>query len=148
MKYVIIALCLFSSTMVKANNELVEKLVGNYKAVDNCAFETASLKIKNINGSRIMLISLKNNTTQGINLHSIDLDNLWTKVRTTRGMARIIKQDRIQGSTILAEEKSCLPGWISCNEWTTKAEITFLDTDTIEARLSENDSPCIFKRTL
>ena len=147
MKFAIIALCIFSSTMVSADTGLVEKLVGQYATIDgNCAYDTATIKAKRMNGVNTLLIDLNNSRTKAFNVHSMDMDNMWSRVRTTRGFQRIIKQDRIQGQTILAEEKNCSLGWISCDEWTTKAEVTLLDADTIEAKLSEAESACTFRR--
>lgn len=141
------ALALLSSFSTFATVELATKMAGKYENLDrNCAYETATVKVKNMNGGDKLLISLKNNSTGVFNVDSIDLDNLWTKIRTTRGMQRIIKQDRIQGQSFIAEERNCLLGWVGCDEWKTRAQVTLIDNETVEVSLNANEAPCTFKR--
>jgi hypothetical protein len=99
-----------------------------------------------MNDTHLLNITLSTPRVGIFNNEMIDLDNLWTKVRTTRGFQRIIKQERIQGSTLLEEEKKCLPGWVVCDEWQVKASVTLLSDDTIEAQLSADEPACTFKR--
>lgn len=147
MKIAIVAFSLFLSTFASASFDLVEKMLGQYTSVDaNCAYDSASLRVSRMDGNRILQIRLQNSNTRAFNIHSIDLDNLWTKVKTTRGFQRIIKQDRIQGSTILSEVRDCYPGWIGCSEFVRNAEVTLIDNETIEARLSVDDQSCTFRK--
>lgn len=147
MKIALVAIIALASSIASASPDLIERIVGKYNSIDsNCAYDTAKIKISRLNDSRILQIRLSNSNTKAFNVHSMDLDNLWTKVRTTRGFQRIIRQDRIQGQTLLAEEKECVPGWLVCKDWVTKAEVTLLNDDTIEARLSEDEMPCSYRR--
>lgn len=143
-----IALSLLTLSFVSmASSDLAQKLVGKYAAVDaNCAYEQANIKLSRSSDVRVLNITLSTPRLGSFNNQAIDLDNMWTKVRTTRGYQRIIKQDRIQGSTILSEEKKCMPGWVSCDEWTVKASITLLNDDTMEAQLSPEEAACIYKK--
>lgn len=130
-----------------AGIDLPEKLVGKYAAVDgSCLYEKAEIKLSRQNDSHLLNVTLSTPRIGSFNNEMIDLDNMWTKVRTTRGFQRIIKQDRIQGSTILSEEKKCLPGWVVCDEWQVKASVTLLTDDTIEAQLSTDEPVCTYKR--
>lgn len=147
MKLALAATLALMTSFASATPDLVQKMLGKYVTDDaNCAYDTASLKTSRISNKKILQVTLTNSTTGSFNVQSVDLDNLWTRVKTTRGIQRIIKQDRIQGQSLVSEEKKCLPGWFSCDDWSMKAIVTLLDEDTVEARLSENESACTYRR--
>ncbi len=124
--------------------EIAERLSGAYVADANCAFDRAEVKIERESSMDFLVVRLKNPTLGLYKSQSVNLDNLWTKVRTTRGFQRIIIQDRIRGNVVIAEEKTCLPGWLGCSEFRTvmKAELT--SQNTMEVRMGEQS--CVFKR--
>jgi hypothetical protein len=69
---------------------------------------------------------------------------MWTKVKTTRGMQRIVTMDRIREGAMLAEEKTCLPGWVGCSEFKTALEARSIDESSVEITMGEEN--CIFKK--
>lgn len=141
-----IAFTILASTTLHATPDLANKMVGTYAAVGvDCAYETATIKTKRTDGKTVLFATLKNETLRTFSLHSVDLDNLWTKVKTTRGFTRIIKQDRIMGGALVSEEKSCKLGWIGCDEWTIEAELTMTDSNTLVASLN-GEAACSYSR--
>lgn len=115
------------------------KLAGSYVAQGNCMYETASIKNERSNNMDYFVVRLANRGTSTYKSRSINMDNMWTKVRTTRGMQRIMTQDMVRGGKMVAEEKSCLPGWVGCSEWKTALEAALVDENTIEVRMGEEN---------
>ncbi len=115
--------------------EPAAKLAGSYMAVGNCLYETATVKIERSDRMDYFVVRLANNTTSTFKSRSINMDNMWTKVRTTRGMQRIMTQDKVRGGKMVAEERTCLPGWVGCSEWSTALEASFVDVNTMEVKM-------------
>lgn len=125
--------------------ETASKLAGNYVASGNCLFETASVKNVRDNNMDYFVVGLLNKSTNTFRSRTINMDNLWTKVRTTRGMQRIVTHDVVRANTMLAEEKTCLPGWVGCSEFETAMSATIVDENTMDVVMG-NES-CTFTRT-
>ncbi len=124
--------------------EPAAKLAGSYVADGNCLYETASVKNERSNKMDFFVVRLANKTTNIYKSRAINMDNLWTKVRTTRGMQRIMTQDMVRGGKMIAEEKTCLPGWVGCSEWTTALEASLVDESTIEVKMGSET--CTFTK--
>ncbi|MES2526252.1 MAG: hypothetical protein V4598_04170 [Bdellovibrionota bacterium] len=144
MKTLVAIVLLISATAHAVVPEVAAKLSGAYVADGSCAFETATVKVERSEGMDFFVIRARNENTSNFKSQSVNLDNLWTKVRTTRGFQRIITQDVIRGNAVVAEEKTCLPGWVGCSDWNTAAEIKLVDEMTMEATLGEET--CTFKK--
>ncbi len=144
MKTLVAIVLLISASAHAVVPEIAAKMIGAYVSEGSCAFESAVVKTERTNGMDFFAIRAKNEKTNLYKSESVNLDNLWTKVRTTRGIQRIITQDRIRGNSIIAEEKTCLPGWVGCSDWNTTSEITLLDEMTLEAQLGEET--CSFRK--
>ncbi len=144
MKTLVAIVLLISASAHAFVPEIATKLSGAYVADGACAFETATVKVERSEGMDFFVIRARNETTSSFKSQSVNLDNLWTKVRTTRGMQRIITQDRIRGNAVVAEVKTCLPGWVGCSDWNTAAEVKLVDETTMEATLGEEN--CTFKK--
>lgn len=130
--------CMVLLMSVAAHAVVVEpaaQLAGSYVAVGNCLFETATVKNERANQMDFFVVRLANKTTETYKSRSINMDNMWTKVRTTRGMQRIMTQDMVRGGKMVAEEKTCLPGWVGCSEWNTAMEASRLDESSIEIKM-------------
>lgn len=125
--------------------ETAAKLAGTYVSQGNCKFETATVKNERSDNMDFFVVRLANRTTETYRSRSINMDNMWTKVRTTRGMQRIVTQDFVRGNRMVAEEKSCLPGWVGCSETKTAMEATLIDENTMDVVMG--DESCTFTRT-
>lgn len=121
------------------------KLAGAYVAQGNCLFETATVKNEREKNMDYFVVRLANNTTSTFRSRAINMDNMWTKVRTTRGMQRIVTQDFVRGNKMIAEEKTCLPGWVGCSEFKTAMEAVLVDDNTMEVTMG--DETCSYTRT-
>ena len=133
-----IVLTLFISSLAQAVvPETARNLTGSYTAFGSCAFEAATVKVERENDMDYLVVRLSNKSTETYRSRSINLDNLWTKVRTTRGMQRIVTMDRIREGKMIAEEKTCLPGWVNCSDWKTALEASLSDDNTMEVTLGE-----------
>lgn len=124
--------------------EQAQKLAGSYVSQGNCLYESASVKNERNSGMDFFVVRLANKTTNTFKSRSINMENLWTKVRTTRGMQRIMTQDLIRNGKMIAEEKTCLPGWVGCSEWKTAMEVSIIDENTMEVNM--NDETCTFSK--
>jgi hypothetical protein len=124
--------------------ETAQKLAGSYVSEGSCLYETATVKNERSNNMDFVVVRLANNTTHTYHSRAVNVDNMWTKVRTTRGMQRIITQDLIRDGKIVAEEKTCLPGWVGCSEWKTAMEASIVDNNTMEV-VTENET-CTFTK--
>ncbi len=144
MKTLVAIVLLISATAHAVVPEVAAKLSGAYVADGSCAFETATVKVERSEGMDFFVIRARNESTSTFKSQSVNLDNLWTKVRTTRGFQRIITQDVIRGNAVVAEEKTCLPGWVGCSNWNIAAEVKLVDEMTMEATLGEET--CTFKK--
>lgn len=125
--------------------ETAAKLAGTYVAQGNCLFETATVKNERDNKMDFFVVRLANNTTSTYRSRAINMDNMWTKVRTTRGMQRIVTQDVMRGNKMVAEEKTCLPGWVGCSEMTTVMSAALVDENTMDVVMGSES--CTFTRT-
>jgi hypothetical protein len=126
--------------------ELVENLRGEYAVSGaSCAFESVSIKTRRDQGVDYMLLAMRDKQGR-VQFHSVDLDNLWTRVKTTRGTQRIMKQERLRASSLIAEEKTCSLGWVNCSDWKLKAEVTLVNANAITASLNGSE-PCSFVRS-
>ena len=142
MKFALTFVLLLTSTLA-FSQELAREMVGTYAVQSgNCDYDTATVSVK----SRTFHVTLKNTSTSGFNSEAIDLENMWTKIRTTVGMKRVVRQYRQQKNSLIVEEKTCLPGWVGCSEFETTARITKVDADVIEAQLSPTETACRFKK--
>ena len=144
MKSLVAVIILISTSAYAVVPDIVSKMNGSYISEGNCSFETATVKTERSGGMDFLAIRTRNEKSGLFKSHTINLDNMWTKVRTTRGLQRIITRDRIRGKSIIAEEKTCFPGWVACSEWTTVAQVTLIDEMTIEANLGEE--ACTFRK--
>ncbi len=144
MKTLVAIVILISASAHAFVPDIAVKLTGAYVAEGSCAFETAVVKTERSNGMDFFVIRARNEKTGLFKSESVNLDNLWTKVRTTRGFQRIITQDRIRGNSIVAEIKTCLPGWVGCSDWNTAAQVTLVDEMSMEAQLGEET--CTFRK--
>lgn len=124
--------------------ETASKLAGSYVADGSCLYETATVKNERSNNMDVFVVRLANRTTNTFKSRAINMDNMWTKVRTTRGMQRIMTQDLVREGKMVAEEKTCLPGWVGCSEWKTAMETSIVDTDTMEVVMGEET--CTFTK--
>ncbi len=137
----------FMSTTVFAQGDLIDNLQGKYSTLDkDCAYDRAEVRVTRSNGDRILRVKLTNTESKAFNLHSVNLENLWTKVKTTRGMQRIIRQDRLQGNSVVSEEKECMLGWIGCSEFATTEVVTLVNDEILEARLNTTETLCSYRR--
>lgn len=121
------------------------KLAGTYASQGNCLFETATVKNERDNNMDFFVVRLANNTTNTYRSRAINMDNMWTKVRTTRGMQRIVTQDFVRANKMVAEEKTCLPGWVGCSEFETAMAATLVDENTMDVVMGTES--CTFTRT-
>lgn len=144
MKTLVAIVILISASAHAFVPDIAVKLTGAYVAEGSCAFETAVVKTERSNGMDSIAIRARNEKTGLYKSQSVNLDNLWTKVRTTRGFQRVITLDRIRGNSIVSEVKTCLPGWVGCSEWNTAAQISLVDDMTMEAQLGEET--CTFRK--
>ncbi len=144
MKTFIVIALLVSATAHAIVPEIAAKLSGAYVAVGNCDYDRAEVKIERDNYMDFIVVRLSNPALEKYKSRSVNMDNMWTKVRTTRGMQRIITQDRIRGNAVLAEEKTCLPGWVGCSDWNTALSATLADEDTMEVVMDTVE--CTFKK--
>lgn len=148
MKLAILSLVLLANTAL-ASGDLVNRLKGKYSTLDkDCAFDRAEIRVTKSNGDKILRVKLTNTETGSFDLHNVNLENLWTKVKTTRGIQRIIRQDRLQGNSVISEEKECMLGWIGCSEFNPTATITLVNDETIEATLDNSGTLCSYQRSL
>lgn len=145
MKLFFLTLTLLANTALAT--DLVKSMQGNYATLDkDCAYDVANVRVTRQNGDRILRVTLSNSKTKAINLHSVNLENLWTRVKTTRGLQRIIRQDRLQGHSVLSEEKECMLGWVGCSEFATTEVVTLVNEETLEARLESTQTLCSYQR--
>jgi hypothetical protein len=124
--------------------DTAKKLAGSYVSQGNCLYETATVKNEKSNNMDFFVVRLANKTTSTFKSRSINMDNLWTKVRTTRGMQRIVTQDLIRNGKMVAEEKTCLPGWVGCSEFKTAMSASIVDENTMEVVMGEET--CTFSK--
>ena len=124
--------------------EQAQKLAGSYVAQGNCLYETASVKNEKENNMDFFVVRLANKTTNTYKSRAINMDNLWTKVRTTRGMQRIVTQDLIRNGKMSALEKSCLPGWVGCSDFKVAMSASIIDENTMEVVM--DDETCTFSK--
>jgi hypothetical protein len=115
--------------------EPAAKLAGSYLAQGNCLYETATVKNERSGNMDFFVVRLANSKTSTFKSRAINMDNMWTKVRTTRGIQRIMTQDMVRGGKMVAEEKTCLPGWVGCSEWKTAMEASGVDENTMEVKM-------------
>ncbi len=144
MKSFIVIALLISATAQAIVPELASKLAGAYVAEGNCDYDRAEVKIERDNYMDYIVVRLQNPALEKFKSRAVNMDNMWTKVRTTRGIQRIITQDRISGNSVLAEEKICLPGWVGCSGWNTALSATLTDEDTMEVVMDTVE--CTFKK--
>ncbi|MFL5783453.1 MAG: hypothetical protein ACJ76H_02515 [Bacteriovoracaceae bacterium] len=144
MKSFIVAALLLSATAHAFVPDAAQKLVGNYAADSACSFSSAEIKIVRDNKMDFFVVRVANTETATFRSRSINLENMWTKVKTTRGMQRIVTQDRIREGGMLAEEKACLPGWVGCSEFKTAMSAVAIDDSTVEITMGEEN--CSFKK--
>ena len=144
MKTLVAFVLLISASAQAFVPEIAMKLTGAYVAEGSCAFETTTIKIERSEGMDFFVIRARNEKSSVYKSQAVNLDNLWTKVRTTRGLQRIMTQDKIRGNGIIAEEKTCLPGWVGCSDWNLSAEVKLVDEMTMEATLGEET--CTFRK--
>lgn len=144
MKNFVVLALLLSATAHAVVPEIAAKLTGAYVAEGNCDYDRAEVKIERDNSMDYIVVRLSNPDLQKFKSRSVNMDNMWTKVRTTRGFQRIITQDRIRGNSVIAEEKNCLPGWVGCSEWNTALSATLSDEGTMDVVMDSVE--CTFKK--
>lgn len=148
MKLIFFTLLVIANTAI-ASTDLIESMKGKYSTLDkDCTYDLAEVKTTRSRGDSILRIKLTNSKTGEFNLHSVNLENLWTKVKTTRGMQRIIRQDRFQGNSVISEEKECMLGWIGCSDFNATEIVTLVNEETLEARLDSTETLCSYRRDL
>jgi hypothetical protein len=133
-----LAICAVVLMSVAAHAIVLEpaaKLAGSYVAQGNCLYETATVKNERSNKMDFIVVRLADSKTSTFNSRAINMDNMWTKVRTTRGMQRIMTKDMVRGGKMVAEEKTCLPGWIGCSDWKLAMEASLVDENTMEVKM-------------
>lgn len=141
---VAIVITIFTISAQAVVVEQAQKLAGSYVAQGNCLFETATVKNEKSGNMDFFVVRLVNKTTNNFKSRAINMDNLWTKVRTTRGMQRIVTQDLIRNGKMVAEEKTCLPGWVGCSEFKTAMSASIVDENTMEVVMGEET--CTFSK--
>ena len=124
--------------------EQAQKLAGSYVAQGNCSYETASVKNEKSANMDFFVVRLANKTTNTFSSRAINMDNMFTKVRTTRGMQRIVIRDVLRDGIMVAQEKTCLPGWVGCSEFKTAMSAEIIDENTMEVVMG--NETCTFSK--
>lgn len=146
MKSIFVA-CAIALSTISAHAVVMEtaaKLSGEYVAQGNCLFETARVSNQRRDNMDIFTVALSNPSQNLYRFRSINMDNMFTRVRTTRGMQRIVTQDVVRGNKMIAEEKTCLPGWVGCSEFKTAMAAVLVDDSTMDVTMGEES--CTFSR--
>lgn len=144
MKLTILILLFVSSAI--AGDFTPESLKGKYESLDrNCAFDTAEVRLTRTGGDQILRVKLTDTRTGKIALNTVNLETLWTKVKTTRGLRRVILQSRIQDQAIITEEKECTLGWLKCGDSQITDSVALRNQEFLEI-LVNSESACTYRR--